>query len=96
MPEGAGYRQRPGARRPAPGRSERADHRWGDPSAFAGCLVDVADALRPWQQLSPFHQALQNGPSGAGPPGSSTWMAASILFVAPALPVFDRRDIATA
>jgi hypothetical protein len=33
----------------------------------------------------------------AGLPGSYTWMAvASILFVALALPVFDRRDIATA
>jgi len=57
----------------------------------AGGLVD---ALRSWRGVSPFQQALADGPLGAGLPASYVWMplaAAVFLFVA--LPVFDRRDI---
>jgi ABC-2 type transport system permease protein len=58
----------------------------------AGQLVD---AVRAWQALSPFHQALDGGPLGAGLPLAYGWMplagAAVILL---AWPVFDRRDIA--
>lgn len=57
----------------------------------AGQLVD---AVRPWQPLSPFHQALRDGPIGAGLPAAYGWMALGALVVlAAALPIFDRRDI---
>lgn len=57
----------------------------------AGGLVD---SVRPWQDVSPFYQALDGGPLGAGFPLSYLWMpVAAMVFVAAALPVFDRRDI---
>jgi ABC-2 type transport system permease protein len=58
----------------------------------AGQLVG---AVEPWQQLSPFHQALQGGPLGAGLPVAYAWMAlAGVVFVAASMPVFGRRDVA--
>jgi beta-exotoxin I transport system permease protein len=60
----------------------------------AGELVGV---LEPWQPLSPFHQALDGGPLGAGLPAAYAWMPlAAAAVLAAALPVFDRRDIAAA
>jgi len=68
-------------------------------AAVAAYVLYVAglfvSAVEPWQPISPFHQALTGGPLGAGLPAAYTWMAvAAVLFVAAALPVFDRRDIA--
>lgn len=58
----------------------------------AGQLVD---SVKPWQPLSPFHQALDGGPIGAGLPVAYVWMPlVGALLVALALPVFDRRDVA--
>ncbi len=57
----------------------------------AGGLVD---AVRPWRDVSPFYQALDGGPLGAGFPLAYMWMpAAAVVFLAATLPVFDRRDI---
>jgi ABC-2 type transport system permease protein len=57
----------------------------------AGGLVSV---LEPWRGISPFHQALAEGPLGAGLPVVYLWMpAAAAVFVLAALPVFERRDI---
>jgi ABC-2 type transport system permease protein len=59
----------------------------------AGQLVE---SVKPWQPLSPFQQALEGGPLGAGLPVRYAWMAlAAVVVLAAALPVFDRRDIAT-
>ncbi len=50
--------------------------------------------LEPWRPLSPFHQALADGPLGADLPVSAGWLVvATVVFVVAALPVFDRRDI---
>ncbi len=57
----------------------------------AGQIVDV---LEPWRGVSPFQQALADGPLGAGFPAAYLWMpAAAVVFVLAAIPVFDRRDI---
>jgi ABC-2 type transport system permease protein len=54
----------------------------------------IVDALQPWRGVSPFHQALADGPLGAGFPLTYLWMpAAAVVFVGVALPLFDRRDI---
>jgi ABC-2 type transport system permease protein len=59
-----------------------------------GALVD---AVAPWQPLSPFTQAISAGPVSATLPLGFVWLAlAAVVFVAAALPLFDRRDIATA
>lgn len=59
----------------------------------AGKIVDV---LEPWSPLSPFQQALADGPLGAGLPASYLWLiVVPVLAVAVALPIFDRRDIGT-
>jgi ABC-2 type transport system permease protein len=68
--------------------------------AFAAYVLYVAGlfvhAIEPWQPLSPFHQALNGGPLGAGLPAAYAWMAvAAVFFVGVALPIFDRRDIAS-
>jgi ABC-2 type transport system permease protein len=67
-------------------------------AAVASYLLYVAGelvtAVEPWQPVSPFHQALGGGPLGAGLPPAYGWLAlAAAVFVAVALPVFDRRDI---
>lgn len=69
-------------------------------AAVAAYVLYVAgefvEAVQPWQPASPFHQALTGGPLGAGMPLAYAWMAlAGAVVVAVALPVFDRRDIAT-
>jgi len=58
---------------------------------------ELTDAVRPWQSLSPFHQAVSGGPLGAG------FQAAVLILpltgaalIAAALPMFARRDIAVA
>jgi ABC-2 type transport system permease protein len=57
---------------------------------------EFVEAVQPWQPASPFHQALTGGPLGAGMPLAYAWMVlAGAVVVAVALPVFDRRDIAT-
>ena len=57
---------------------------------------ELVTAVEPWQPLSPFHQALTGGPLGAGLPLAYGWMAlAAVVVIAAAMPVFDRRDIAT-
>ncbi|MFW6034542.1 MAG: ABC transporter permease subunit [bacterium] len=59
-----------------------------------GALVE---AVEPWQPLSPFTQAIDAGPVSGTVPAGFLWLALSaIVFVAAALPRFDRRDIATA
>jgi ABC-2 type transport system permease protein len=59
-------------------------------------IGQLVDAVRPWLPVSPFHQALDGGPLGAGLPPAYAWMAVvALAVVAAALPVFDRRDIAT-
>jgi ABC-2 type transport system permease protein len=55
----------------------------------------LVEAVEPWQPLSPFQQALSEGPLGGGLPTGYWWMlAVSAAAVALALPVLDRRDIA--
>ena len=57
----------------------------------AGGLVE---AVEPWRAVSPFDQALAGGPLGGGVPWSFLWLpAAAVVFLAAALPVFERRDI---
>lgn len=67
--------------------------------AVAGYLLYAAGALveavGPWQPLSPFHQALEGGPLGAGLPLAYGWLVlGAVLVLIAALPVFHRRDIA--
>jgi ABC-2 type transport system permease protein len=55
-------------------------------------LVDWVD---PWQELSPIHQALAEGPLGAGLPASYAWLVvgtAAVVLVS--LRLLDHRDIA--
>lgn len=67
-------------------------------AAVAGYVLYVAGALvpavEPWQPVSPFHQAIEGGPLGAGLPPAYGWMllAGAVVLLA-ALPTFDRRDI---
>lgn len=57
----------------------------------AGGLVEE---LQPWQGISPFDQALSAGPLGGGVPWAFLRMpTTAAVFVALAVPVFDRRDI---
>lgn len=59
---------------------------------IAGQLVE---AIEPWQVLSPFHQALEGGPLGAGFRLEYGWLpVVAAAVVAASLPLFDRRDIA--
>jgi ABC-2 type transport system permease protein len=58
---------------------------------------ELVDAVGRWQLLSPFHQALDGGPLGAGWRPAYLWMPlAAVLVVTLAIPVFDRRDVAAA
>jgi ABC-2 type transport system permease protein len=73
----------------------------GSSVAVMGYMLHVVGALveavGPWQGLSPFTQAIGAGPvSGTVPLGFVWLVAAAVVFVAAALPLFDRRDIATA
>jgi ABC-2 type transport system permease protein len=68
-------------------------------AALAGYLLyllgELVDAVRPWRPASPFTQALDGGPLGAGLPLDYLWLVlpAAVVVLA-AAPVFDRRDIA--
>lgn len=54
----------------------------------------IVDAVRPWGRWSPFEQAVGTGPMGTGPQLGYLWLAVvAVIFLAAALPVFDRRDI---
>ena len=54
----------------------------------------LVDSVRPWQPVSPFYQAIHAGPIGALT-GSWVWMVlAAVVFIALAVPVFNRRDVA--
>jgi ABC-2 type transport system permease protein len=69
--------------------------------AMAGYLLYVmgalVDAVEPWQPLSPFTQAISAGPVSGTVPWGFAWLAlAAVAFLAAALPLFDRRDIAAA
>lgn len=56
----------------------------------------IVESVQPWQPISPFHQALNNGPLSATVPISYIWMPiAAAVFVLLAIPVFNRRDIAS-
>jgi ABC-2 type transport system permease protein len=58
-------------------------------------LGEMVDAVRPWRPISPFQQALDGGPLGAGLPLEFIWLVLpAVLVVVAAMPVFDRRDIA--
>ena len=51
-------------------------------------------AVQPYGPWSPFHQAIEGGPLGAGLPLAYLWLAlAGIACLLAALPIFDRRDI---
>lgn len=55
----------------------------------------LVEAVRPWGPLSPFHQAIEGGPLGAGLPAAYGWLLlAGALVLLAGLPIFDRRDIA--
>jgi ABC-2 type transport system permease protein len=57
-------------------------------------IAQLVEAVRPWQPLSPFDQALRGGPLGGGLQLSFVWMVlAAVVFVAVAAPLFERRDI---
>jgi len=69
--------------------------------AGAGYLLHVVGALvesvEPWRIVSPFTQAIEEGPVSGTVPWGFAWLALSALVVlAAAVPVFDRRDLATA
>lgn len=60
-------------------------------------LGQIVEAIQPWQQLSPVHQAVSEGPLGGGVPASFGWLVlVTVLVVVAALPAFDRRDVRTA
>lgn len=67
--------------------------------AVAGYLLYALGAfvksVEPWRVLSPFHQALEGGPIGAGIPAAYGLMVVgAALALVLAVPVFDRRDVA--
>lgn len=69
--------------------------------ALAAYLLFVAgelvDAVRPWQPLSPFNQAMSGGPVGAGFQLAHLAMPlTAAVILALALPVFAHRDIGVA
>ncbi len=58
-------------------------------------LGEFVDAVRPWRPASPFAQALDGGPLGAGLPLDYLWLLLPAAAVVSAvMPVFQRRDIA--
>jgi ABC-2 type transport system permease protein len=56
----------------------------------------IVDSVQPWQPLSPFRQALGDGPLGVPPAPSLVWvvLGAAVVTVA-CIPLFDRRDLRT-
>jgi ABC-2 type transport system permease protein len=70
----------------------------GSVVAVAGYMLFVlgrmVDAVAPWAVISPFHQALDGGPVGAGLPAVYLWLAAGAAAALIAgVPAFDRRDV---
>jgi ABC-2 type transport system permease protein len=66
--------------------------------AVAGYVLylvgQLVDSVEPWLPLSPFHQAIEGGPLGAGLPLMYLWLVVPALVVLiPATMWFDRRDI---
>ena len=58
-----------------------------------GALVDT---LAPWQPLSPFTQAIDTGPVSGTVPVGFAWLALTAgVFLAAAVPLFSRRDLAS-
>ena len=55
----------------------------------------LIEGVQPWQELSPMHQALAEGPLGAGLPTTYLWLVVgtAVVLVA-ALRLLDHRDIA--
>jgi len=54
----------------------------------------LVDAVEPWTPLSPFHQAIEGGPLGAGLPVAYVWLVLpALVALIPAGVWFDRRDI---
>jgi ABC-2 type transport system permease protein len=67
--------------------------------AVAGYILHVIGALveevEPWQPLSPFTQAIAEGPLSGTVPLSFVWLAlAAVVFIVAAVPLFGRRDVA--
>jgi ABC-2 type transport system permease protein len=67
--------------------------------AVAGYVLHVMGALvdevEPWQPLSPFTQAIAEGPVSGTVPLNFLWLAlAAVVFLAVAVPLFHRRDVA--
>ena len=57
-------------------------------------LGELVESVKPWQALSPFTHAVRSGPLGGGLQIDFLWMAlAAVVFLAAAVPVFDRRDV---
>jgi ABC-2 type transport system permease protein len=58
-------------------------------------MATLVEAVEPFGAASPFHQALEGGPIGAGFPAAYGWMAlGAVLVLIASLPVFARRDVA--
>jgi ABC-2 type transport system permease protein len=56
----------------------------------------IVDRVAPWQPLSPFEQALGEGPLGADPAMSLIWVVlGTVVVVLAAIPLFGRRDLRT-
>ena len=73
----------------------------GAPAALAvaayvlHALALLVPEIEPWQELSPFHQALAEGPLGAGLPPAFGWLVVGTVVVTVAgCRLLDRRDIA--
>lgn len=56
----------------------------------------IVHGVHAWQPLSPFQQAIGDGPLGAAPSAALVWVAAGALVaVTASIPVFGRRDLRT-
>jgi beta-exotoxin I transport system permease protein len=57
-------------------------------------LGQIVSSVEAYQPLSPFQQALHNGPLGGSAPLTLLWVAlGAVAVIAVAVPVFDRRDL---
>lgn len=73
----------------------------GAPAALAvaayvlHALALLVPEIEPWQELSPFHQAIAEGPLGAGLPPTFGWLVVgTVVLTAAGCRLLDRRDIA--
>jgi ABC-2 type transport system permease protein len=56
----------------------------------------LVDAVQPWRVLSPFDQAIREGPIGNGLAPTYGWVAAgAIAALVASIPFFERRDVMT-